>query len=188
MYVFSFCEECRCLISSTGIHAKTCSKTKLETTFEGSEELFENGNSSSGRTPEQVDQSSDFDEDQDQNKIPKLQVKICDICNGSFFGSRELEKHKARYHYNKINENYLDDESEEFDEGEEGIDTSKTSEVKRRKKGSRKRRRFRITAEQKKILLAAYDKLEEDVVDKVHIIEELGSKLNLPRNKIEVSK
>ena len=129
-----------------------------------------------------MDQSSDFDEDQERNKIPKLQVKICDICNESFFGSRELEKHKARYHYN---ENNLDDESEEFDEGEEGIDTSKTSEVKRRKKGSRKRRRFRITAEQKKILLAAYNKHED--VDKAHIIEELGSKLNLPRNKIEVS-
>ena len=175
-------------MSSTGIHAKTCSKTKIDTTIEGSEELFENGNSSSGRTPEQVDQSSDFDEDQDRNKIPKLQVKICDICNESFFGSRELEKHKARNHYNVINDNYLDDdESKEFDEGEEGIDTSKTSEVKRRKKGSRKRRRFRITAEQKKILLAAYNKHEEDV-DKAHIIEELGSKLNLPRNKIEVSK
>ena len=62
-------------------------------------------------------------------------------------------------------ENYLDDESEEFDEGEEGMDTSKTSEVKRRKKGSRKRRRFRITAEQKKILRAAYDKHED--VDKI---------------------
>ena len=135
-----------------------------------------------------MDQSSDFDEDQDRNKIPKLQVKICDICNESFFGSRELDKHKARYHYNKINENNLDDELEEFDEGEEGIDTAKTSEVKRRKKGSLKRRRFRLTSEQKKILLVAYDKLEEDVVDKVHIIEELGSKLNLPRNKIEVSR
>ena len=175
------------MISSIGIHAKTCSKTKIETTFEGSEELFENGNSSSGRTPEQVDQSSDFDEDQERNKIPKLQVKICDICSESFFGSRELDKHKARFHYNVINENNLDDESEEFDEGEESIDTSKTSEVKRRKKGSRKRRRLRLTSEQKKILLAAYDKLEENV-DKGQIIEELGSKLNLPRNKIEVSK
>ena len=76
----------------------------------------------------------------------------------------------------------------EFDEGEEGIDTAKTSEVKRRKKGSLKRRRFRLTSEQKKILLAAYDKLEENVVDKVHIINELGTKLNLPRNKIEVSR
>ena len=204
---YSFCEECHSLISSTGIHGKTCS-TNIKTTFESSNEPLENSNSgTSDLTPQepiaaedvnlpgdQLDKSSDTDDSEREHT--RIKISICPICQKKCDGKRELIKHNNEHHPNVITN---DDNNDviDIDQSEEEIDTDESVNLdelyveekkpKSRKKKNIRGRGFRYSLDEKKILNAAYDAHEKGL-DKMVIIEDVSGKTNLKKKTISVRK
>ena len=186
---YSFCEECHSLISSTGIHGKTCS-ANIKTTFESSNEPLEISNSgTSDLTPQepiaaedvnlpgdQLDKSSDTD-DSEREHI-RIKIFICPICQKKCDGKRELIKHNNKHHPNVItnddNNDVIDiDQSEEEIDADESVNLDELY-VEEKKPKSRKKKNFRDA--------------HEKGLDKMVVIEDVAVKTNLKQKTISVRK